>query len=795
MSTTAGVRGPIPRRDVWWRPRKLVFRSRAASGQSVPEFGSGEHAYLGDTIPLNIPNVGDFPQAGQYTFTMPNGATATYGQIIAMADFFGIPSQPISTSTNREAQFMAVFNQMATDPSSPDVIAKLNSYINIETTAIQAALQAKQPPSVVLTSEQLDLLSDYMATVGNVRFMQLVANNIDHFGQQALIAWQVGHTIAVNLAAQAQSSTDPTPLLLQAFMVNAFAAHFLTDLFSAGHIRTPRMLLHSFHSIGDWAAKLMHDEDSYNGLQVINANGTQWQAFGDNFLLDGKDVDNFNQVQEALKADTNEINTTFASGWPPASFAALAYIPTIGTLPQLTAPLFVETTEGLAARHPCGSTTSPKTRNIGRTWELVGVIRDYEASPVAREVGAPWLDPFDQAIVMLAPKEVRSETDLCYRCYASLLDSFISERGWKDPQIMGTWSDTQYFLPVDPIGEGYTSILVISEDGAKSRVRMMQFAPDQGGNGTYTSVWGSVQNDTAAALAWLPIRFTGRNRTSFVRFAVTPGQRSYYGFQVWKPRWTPKKPLNGYEAGARKLHFYDNTTDTLAWVPLDLQGDGGTDVIQVLNAPSLTMYVYWRGKETFERPSANITEGAAQVTAGSVFAAGDIDGNGVDELLVLNNTGASSCTVTAVWPLAAAPVTSTVLEISNGPMSNIAAFDMNADGLDEVLIWNTDGSSAAVYQWTESGWGSSPLWTGSLSLQPSSQDVWKVANPDMAGRQILLHIYANGQSEVIVDQWQPDIAQGAGLYNKRTEAKLASTWPTGAEFFLGAWGYVDVDAS
>ena len=73
------------------------------------------------------------------------------------------------------------------------------------------------------------------------RYKNLALENVAHFagGGTALITWQQLHRQAVLDALDAGRHGD-SRALAQAYAVNAFADHYLTDSFSAGHIRTPR---------------------------------------------------------------------------------------------------------------------------------------------------------------------------------------------------------------------------------------------------------------------------------------------------------------------------------------------------------------------------------------------------------------------------------------------------------------------------------------------------------------------------------------------------------------------------
>ena len=71
--------------------------------------------------------------------------------------------------------------------------------------------------------------------------LDLALNNHDHFLPYAKDAYLTGHQLAIEKAREAsQYPQDPAlkkKLLHEAFSMEAFACHFLTDSFASGHIR------------------------------------------------------------------------------------------------------------------------------------------------------------------------------------------------------------------------------------------------------------------------------------------------------------------------------------------------------------------------------------------------------------------------------------------------------------------------------------------------------------------------------------------------------------------------------
>lgn len=127
----------------------------------------------------------------------------------------------------------------------------------------------------------------------------LLIDNSDHFSENAQDAYRIGHALAMKMALDAGKrknsageSDNPEELKL-AYAVEAYACHFLTDLFAAGHIRNQRGALESFlvdqlefssKSAKKLAAILtgaQHEKDGNDGLDVSNQEGNFWRAYGD----------------------------------------------------------------------------------------------------------------------------------------------------------------------------------------------------------------------------------------------------------------------------------------------------------------------------------------------------------------------------------------------------------------------------------------------------------------------------------------------------------------------------------
>jgi hypothetical protein len=299
-------------------------------------WGSGEHVLLGDHVDLpGFPKGTKFPIGG--------GISVTYGQLLALAgDFIGIPSAPIcqgATEDERQTRFRRAFNEIY--QVSQQEITTILQMINDEVVALNKAIQSGGKPSDAYkqfgTERELAL-----NTVTKGRYLNLAATNFDHFGDGALAAYKAGHAVALKIAervAKGELSQPGVPLQLEAaYCENAFADHYLSDLFSAGHLRTDRVKLHNWSmwtlpgteiKLGDYLAKCVHDEDSRYGVDVENERHDRWTCYGDNRYFDKENQRNRQLCEEAVQISIQEIHQAYQNKNGAPVYGALRLIPNL----------------------------------------------------------------------------------------------------------------------------------------------------------------------------------------------------------------------------------------------------------------------------------------------------------------------------------------------------------------------------------------------------------------------------------------------------------------------------------
>ncbi len=102
------------------------------------------------------------------------------------------------------------------------------------------------------------------------RYILLASENFDHFQPAATNVYQLGHRLAMARAQAAAAQASPALRLAglqEAYAMDAYACHFISDTFAAGHTRTDRVDLSNQGIVyGDLYSKWQHDEDNGYGI-------------------------------------------------------------------------------------------------------------------------------------------------------------------------------------------------------------------------------------------------------------------------------------------------------------------------------------------------------------------------------------------------------------------------------------------------------------------------------------------------------------------------------------------------
>lgn len=245
------------------------------------EFEAAEHENIGNKVKLRFPVQNTNSEKREQNvleanrlLRLANGLQLTFGQIIALAgDFYGVPEKRIidpsekhnNMTTGRRKRFIAAYSTLAY-AEYDDIKKELDQILKImteEKNQIEAALEC-QEGSVTISDnaghvcmvpkhvyEKLgnSLVKKWDEITGGKwifevpvisgRMMKLAENNHDHFLPYAKDAYVAGHELALEKAREASkvgNQEKKIRLLEEAYSIDAFACHFLTDSFSSGHL-------------------------------------------------------------------------------------------------------------------------------------------------------------------------------------------------------------------------------------------------------------------------------------------------------------------------------------------------------------------------------------------------------------------------------------------------------------------------------------------------------------------------------------------------------------------------------
>ncbi len=345
----------------------------------APEWEGGEHTFIGNVIELEFPSGGVV--AGKRPLKLANGLALTYGQILALGgDFYGLPKTPICEDKNPPTLFLKAFETLSkgTKKETEEILAVMQIEIN----AVNEAVRRGRPASSAY-AELGDTLSEKWNRITGGgspvtafyplgRYLELASTNWDHFCPWAWETYEMGHAAAVSQAIAAAAQSDPAKQLAGlelAYAMNAFADHYLSDMFSAGHMRTPRKQLYETVTpsvAGSYCSRYMHDEDCAFGLKVENEAGDNWTAYGDKRFFDPANGRNKDICVQAIKASAADIYASFQSRKPPTPPGPQRYVPKFEELTknptnsENPAAMFIAESRGVERRSNLGARTAYK---------------------------------------------------------------------------------------------------------------------------------------------------------------------------------------------------------------------------------------------------------------------------------------------------------------------------------------------------------------------------------------------------------------------------------------------------
>lgn len=306
----------------------ILFSMNTYASQPNPGFESSEHISAAENIQLFFST--DQTPIKNFAFTLDNGATIPYSEIMTLGDFYEIVGKPLGDPTisdaERKQRFIDAFDSFAKNKDVVTELTQILAVIKNEKQAVEDGVKDGEKPEDVYKRIGKDNNRQWNCITGGDcsknywikpgRYVKLAAQDFSHFSDAAWRVYLTGHNLAVNEAIQAHKTGD-IKKLEHAYALNAFACHYLSDEFAAGHIRTTRYELFKYVTpavVGSILSAYMHTEENENSLHVHNARGDHWIAWGDKYYFVESNSENRKLLNEALQKSADHIFTAYQTG-------------------------------------------------------------------------------------------------------------------------------------------------------------------------------------------------------------------------------------------------------------------------------------------------------------------------------------------------------------------------------------------------------------------------------------------------------------------------------------------------
>lgn len=299
-------------------PFHFSSRQCPVTNEFQTQWAAAEHIYLGDQGALMACNqlkIKDCPMSeilrndGEYKYS--------YGEIAALGDFY-ISADEIYYEKGEKLNNQNLDNIFACIDKQGNILKK-----------------QKEIPDLPIPG------CGWVFAINTNNILSLVRTNYDHFGWFNMKKYVEYHGLAIKWALQARFSSNlfvRKQLFEKSLFYNGFADHFLSDAFSAGHVRVPRFHLKKWiieNKSGflkdvqaDIASLIFHDREGLDengsevGLVVQNSHGQVWRTHSDHKLHEctQDSAPSIAIPLEAIAHSFREILEAFYYGIEPESF-------------------------------------------------------------------------------------------------------------------------------------------------------------------------------------------------------------------------------------------------------------------------------------------------------------------------------------------------------------------------------------------------------------------------------------------------------------------------------------------
>eukprot|EP01135_Chromosphaera_perkinsii_P010530 Nk52_evm40s2152 gene=Nk52_evmTU40s2152 len=313
----------------------------------------------------------------------------TYGDIVAIPDFTGVPLTYIASAKqgkdilHRVQRYFMTFYQQTYNLDANEFGRDYHKFVMDDVipqqkTYVWDAIHKGEDPAKNWPDRTGDLNkktggSSFWPYPKQGEYLKLETYNIDHIGPAAHTAWRAFHLYAKLTAIEAAKAGD-TKMLERAYMINAYGDHYLSDLFSSGHTRVPRLKL--FEVLGPLCGGeftlLEHDHECQIGLWGKNEMGKEWRVYGDAQFFTKKNEENARIANETIAMSAKGIFDAYVATLEGKTiddeefYKPLKYVPNADIFENYS-PLFkIDKNNNLAMRTPLNNLYSNRYRTINK---------------------------------------------------------------------------------------------------------------------------------------------------------------------------------------------------------------------------------------------------------------------------------------------------------------------------------------------------------------------------------------------------------------------------------------------
>ncbi|HYK36953.1 RHS repeat-associated core domain-containing protein [Alloacidobacterium sp.] len=189
---------------------------------------------------------------------------------------------------------------------------------------------------------------------------------------------------------------------------------------------------------------------------------------------------------------------------------------------------------------------------------------------------------------------------------------------------MGQGSGALQWLPVHMFGDGKTQIVQLWEDNSNHdhRLAMIVWGPNP--DGRFSQLWGATMGQGSGAEKWLPVDMQGDGRTEIAQLWNSHGN---LGFIVWRPN-----ADGSYSQVCCAGDTGHSLESKAVWLPVDMHGDGKTEIVELWDNNNTVGMNVWAPNANYSYSLASTSSDMGPGSGEVVWVPIDMFGDGKTEI-------------------------------------------------------------------------------------------------------------------------------------------------------------------